>query len=415
MSSRSRTFLPIALVLACNGYGGADDAGSTGSTTSSEMLPEGCDAYVTPSADDQATLQGALLDAADGAVVCLAEGTFTFNTEVTISAKGLTLRGQGMDKTFLDFSMQDDGANGIKVTGDDATVEAFRLVNASGDGIRGDDVANISFIDVFVEWTADASMESGAYGLYPVGSSGVTIRGCKVKGARDAGIYVGQSTNILVEDSEAYGNVAGIEIENSTGATVRNNHAHDNTGGILIFNLPGLPVKDGKRTLAYGNTVENNNGTNFGEPGTAVANVPPGVGFMILASDFNELKGNTIRGNQSVGVAIISYNDALFEPSDDAMFDKYAEGNYVHDNTFEGNGLAPDVLVQALTGLAGPIPDIVYDGCDDAMKDNASGELTNCLSNNGTATYLDSASCGGMGGDLASVTCTHMELPDLPG
>ncbi len=71
----------------------------------------------------------------------------------------------------------------------------------------------------------------------------MVIRNSRVTGASDAGIYVGQSTNILVEDNETYGNVAGIEIENSTGATVRDNHVHDNTAEILIFNLPGLPVE----------------------------------------------------------------------------------------------------------------------------------------------------------------------------
>ena len=414
MASRGLLTLPLLALLACNG-GGADDDGSTGTTGDTAGLPEGCDAYVEPGADDQAALQGALLDAAEGATVCLAEGTFTFNTEVTISQKGLTLRGQGMDKTLLDFSLQDDGANGIKITGDDVTVEAFRLVDASGDGIRADEVSNVTFLDLYVEWTADASTENGAYGLYPVGSDGVTIRGCKVKGASDAGLYVGQSTNILVENSEAWGNVAGIEIENSTGATVRNNHAHDNTGGLLIFNLPGLPVKDGKRTLAYGNIIENNNAPNFAEVGTAVSSVPPGVGVMILAADYNELRDNTIRGNKSVGVAIITYTEALFPKHDDVAFDKHSEGNFIHHNTFGNNGTDPDLIVQALTGGLTMIPDIVFDGCDDAMKDNSSGALTNCLSENGAATYLDTASCGGMSStDIGAVTCTHDPLPDLP-
>src|SRR5690606_319160 len=124
---------------------------------------------------------------------------------------------------------------------------------------------------------------------------------------------------------EAYDNVAGIEIENSTGATVRRNHAHDNTAGLLIFNLPSLPVQDGKRTLAYDNIIENNNGDNFGIPGTAVAAVPPGVGVMILASDENEIRDNTIRGNRSTGVILVSYTEAIgLEPANDPEFDAFA-------------------------------------------------------------------------------------------
>ncbi len=237
---------------------GSSSASSSGGAT--EPLPEGCAALVSPGMDDPTTLQAALLDAMPGDTVCMAEGTFKLNTEISISADNVTLKGASRDTTILDFSTQNLGANGMKISGDGVTLLSFTVKNTPGDGIRGDDVKNITYDDVAVIWEAEASLENGAYGFYPVGCDGVVIRNSLVVGARDAGIYVGQSTNIIVEDSEAYGNVAGIEIENSTDATVRRNHAHDNAGGILIFNLPGLPVKDGKRTLAYENIVDNNNG-----------------------------------------------------------------------------------------------------------------------------------------------------------
>ena len=69
-----------------------------------------------------------------------------------------------------------------------------------------------------------------------------------MKGASDAGFYVGQSRNIIVRRNRAEGNVAGIEIENSIGADVYENTATGNTGGILVFNLPDLPMKGGKQT-----------------------------------------------------------------------------------------------------------------------------------------------------------------------
>jgi parallel beta-helix repeat protein len=400
------------------GTGGGTTGDATGTPTTGEpMLPPGCDALVAPSADDQTALQTALIDAAEGATVCLAEGTFTLNSEVSISANKLTLKGAGRDKTILDFSAQDLGANGIKITGDGVTVTGFTVRETPGDGIRGDEVDGITYDDISVEWTAKESMENGAYGFYPVGSNNVVIRNSRVIGARDAGIYVGQSTNIIVEDNEAYDNVAGIEIENSTGATVRRNHAHDNTGGILIFNLPGLPVQDGKRTLAYDNIVENNNSANFGEPGTAVAAVPPGIGIMILAADNNELRNNTLRGNGSAGVVIVSYNEALgLKPADDPSFDAFPEGNYVHDNTFEGNGTMPDPLIMGVTG--GMAVDILYDGCESADNTMMDPMLMNCVENNGAAAWIDIDLCGefmNQSTDIATVTCTHPTLPETPG
>jgi len=387
------------------------ETGSTG-----EDLPEGCDAYIEPSDDDQSALQGALIDAAEGATVCLGEGTFHFVTEVTMTRTGITLRGAGVDATALDFSEQDLGANGLLITADDATLEHLKVVNSAGDGVRANDVSNITFRDMAVEWTADESVENGAYGLYPIGCTGVTIQRIWVKGARDAGIYVGQSTKILVEDSEAFGNVAGIEIENSTDATVRRCHAHDNTAGLLIFNLPGLPVKDGKRTNAYENIIEDNNLPNFAEKGTIVAEVPYGVGAMILASDANELHGNTIRGNDSTGVVMISYNLDLLPPFDDAEFDRFAQSNYVHDNVFENNGADPDILALVIAGnMDPPLPAIMDDGCSDPDVMNVDNALTNCIADNTDATFIDAAMCGGEAStDPEPYTCTHPTLPAIP-
>ena len=95
--------------------------------------------------------------------------------------------------------------------------------------------------------------------MYPVQCQNVLIDGCEAIGASDAGIYVGQSHEIIVRNSRAYRNVAGIEIENSTMADVYNNIAEGNTGGILVFDLPGLIKKGGGNVRVYNNKIRNNN------------------------------------------------------------------------------------------------------------------------------------------------------------
>jgi parallel beta-helix repeat protein len=419
---RSGVLCSAVVMLGCSPVGGDEQGdgssgGETGGTTDDPTggggLPEGCDAQVVPGDDDVTALLEVLIGAAEGTTVCLGEGTFMLDEEIGISSAGLTLRGAGRDRTILDFSLQDLGGNGLKVTGDGVTMTAFTVRDTPGDGIRGDMVKDIVFDDVAVVWTAEASLENGAYGFYPVGCEGVTIRNSLVRGARDAGVYVGQSFDILVEDNEAVGNVAGIEIENSSDAVVRRNHAHDNTGGILIFNLPGLEVKDGKRTLAYENIVENNNIDNFGEPGTVVSLVPPGIGFMILAADDNELRQNQITGNKSTGVVITQYSELLFEPYDDASYDVFAQGNYIHDNTFEDNGTDPAELILTVTAMAKPGYDMLLDGCVDEDADNADGAFNNCFTDNGAATYLDFDLCNGFAEqstDMGPVTCEHTPL-----
>ena len=86
-------------------------------------------------------------------------------------------------------------------------------------------------------------------------SKHVLIDRVTVKGASDAGIYVGQSQQIVVRNSRAEGNVAGIEIENSYNADVHDNVATGNTGGILVFDLPDLPQQGGHAVRLFNNRV----------------------------------------------------------------------------------------------------------------------------------------------------------------
>jgi parallel beta-helix repeat protein len=382
-------------------------------------LPDGCDQLVEPGAADQTALATAFVEAEDNSTLCLAEGEFSATRQLVINTPGLVVRGAGADKTIIEFSGLDDGggANGMLIKSDDVTLEDFQVKNTPGDGIRADQVENIAFVRVKVIWEAMHSLENGAYGLYPVQSTGVTIQESAVAGARDAGIYVGQSSQIIVEDSEAYDNVAGIEIENSVDALVRNNYAHDNTAGILVFNLPGLDVKDGRRTNVFDNEIVNNNVVNFADTGTIVGRVPEGVGVLVLAADQTEIHRNEIRDNNSLGIAVIAYADVanIFPAYDDPEYDIYSEGNWVHDNTFTNNGTMPADLVFALIEQQTvPAPDIVFDGCFDEAKPNTDGSLTNCVSGQDGANFLRANLCGqqtGTSPDLGDSACSHTPLP----
>ncbi|MBC8071359.1 MAG: right-handed parallel beta-helix repeat-containing protein [Deltaproteobacteria bacterium] len=393
--------------------GGAEDDGD------GTDLPEGCDQLVEPSDDDQSALAEAFVDAEDGSTICLAAGTFKPTRELLLTVNDATLRGAGIDDTTLDFAGQQTGGNGVAIKGNGVTLEAFQVSNTPGDGIRADQVENITFSKVRVAWDALHSLENGAYGLYPVQATGVVIRECEVIGARDAGIYVGQSTNIIVEDSIAHDNVAGIEIENSTDAQVRRNRAYDNTAGILVFNLPGLDIKNGVRANVYDNDIYDNNTVSFADAGTVVGKVPPGTGMLLLAADRTEIHDNRLTNNLSTGIAIIGYTQELvdlgiFEAPNDPEYDVWSEGNYIHDNTFEGNGLMPDPLVQALAGNMSPTPDIIVDGCADPEKDAADPALKNCVGEAATTRFMNADVCGKptmVSTDTEQVACTQPALP----
>src|SRR4029079_1886597 len=121
--------------------------------------------------------------------------------------------------------------------------------------------------NVKAEWTGTPGPDNGGYGLYPVQCEQVLIDQCEAIGASDAGIYVGQSEDIVVKNSTAFHNVAGIEIENSLRAEVFDNESYNNSGGLLVFDLPDLVLKKGGDVKIYRNNIHDNNHVNFAPKG----------------------------------------------------------------------------------------------------------------------------------------------------
>ena len=137
------------------------------------------------------------------------------------------------------------------------------------------------------------------------------IEDCIVTGTSDAGIYVGQSKDIIVRRNIAHGNVTGIEIENSVNAVVENNEVYNNTGGVLVFLLPNNPSKVSINCKVIGNYIHDNNLENFADPTAIVSRVPSGTGILIMAGDEVEVAKNTIINNDSFGIGLVGL-DLLF-------------------------------------------------------------------------------------------------------
>ena len=277
-----------------------------------------------------------------------------------------------MDVSILSFKNQAQGAEGLLVNADDFVLEDLALEDTVGDALKINQSENVVIRNVRTEWTGGPLTTNGAYGIYPVQSKNILIDGAVAIGASDAGIYVGQSSQIIVRNSRAEYNVAGIEIENSTFADVYDNVATNNTGGILVFDLPNLPVQGGRNTRVFNNEIVSNNVDNFAPEGNIVGTVPAGTGMMVLANDSIEIFGNRFADNQTTNVMVVSYLiNGL--PIDDPNYDPFPEAIYIHSNSFEGGGENPDseplIALQAATGQ--PIPDVVWGG---AIMPDAKGE-----------------------------------------
>ena len=370
MNNTRRTFflsIPCLLLIGCNQ---SEDA---------QPLPRDL------SFEESFQLQ--LIEAEPGTIIDVPAGTHSFTRSLSLNVPGVTIRGAGMNQSVLSFANQVQGAEGLLVTANDFVVEDLAIEDTIGDALKINESTNVTIRRVRTEWTNGPDPENGAYGIYPVQSRNILIDGSVAIGAADAGIYVGQSSQIIVRNSRAEYNVAGIEIENSTYADVYENVATNNTGGILVFDLPNLEVQGGQSTRVFNNEIYRNNTENFAPEGAIVGNVPPGTGLLILANDNIEVFDNQFWDNGNVNLMIYSYTLGG-RTIEDPNYDPYPERIYIHDNEFRGGGTSPrHRLLMAWHEIAQVnTPNVVWGGL--TAEGNNSSQVV-CLGENSSTSFLN--------------------------
>jgi parallel beta-helix repeat protein len=404
--------------------------GYTGSFVLLGVLLAACGQESQPQRDAgpsgfQKQLQTQLITAQPGDVITIPAGVHQINRGLSLNVSGVTIRGEGMDKSILSFKGQVQGAEGLPVSASDFTIEDLAIEDTAGDGLKVNEGRNIVIRRVRTEWTNGPDEKNGAYGIYPVQTENVLLEECVAIAASDAGIYVGQSRNVVVRNNRAERNVAGIEIENTFHADVYGNVANENTGGILVFNMPDLP-QPGHSTRVFQNTVVGNNTDNFGAEGTPVASVPTGSGIVINSNDKVEIFDNDIADNDTANIIISSYFATGFQGTREmaANYDPYPETIYVYGNRFSGGGSSPDglelkALKIAMFGFTGNLPDVLWDGYVNADKVGTDGallpEYAICI-DNGDAQVLNADLENGSHNIVVGAAqhrCQHEKLPAI--
>ena len=371
----------------------------------------------------QKELQTAMIMAEDGDVIEVPEGNFHFDGTLSMDEKkNITIKGAGKDKSIISFKGQTKGAEGLRITNsENIKVVGLTIQDAKGDAIKAMEVKGISFIDVRTEWTGKPKATNGAYGLYPVSCENVLIDKCEAIGASDAGIYVGQSHNIIVRNTRAYQNVAGIEIENSTQAEVYECVAEGNTGGILVFDLPDLPKKKGGDVRVFNNYVHHNNYKNFAPEGNTVAQIPPGTGIMVLATSDVEVFDNRIQDNRTIGMTVISYY-MTERKIKDKEYDPYPKAIYIHDNSYEQSKnwrptFKSKIGLLLYQKFKKDVPDIVYDGILDETTLDEDGNVMDqykiCIQESEGTTYGNIDAANGFKNIQRDITVHNCELEPL--
>ena len=365
----------------------------------------------------------------DGTQIELPEGTYEFKRSLVLSGlKDISIRGAGAKKTILSFAEQIEGAEGLNVKDTEGIqLIGFSVHDSKGDAIKVLKSQKVVMKDLEVSWTNGASSENGAYGLYPVSCDQVLMENCEASFAMDAGIYVGQSKNIIVRNCIAHHNVAGIEIENCSNGEVYANKAINNTGGLLILDMPDIPVANGERIIVRNNEVKDNNHLNFSEPGTVVNILPPGTGMLIMAHTAIDVYENTVSGHHTLGLGIVSW---LFtgKPIKSKDYVPFCSAFNIHDNSFEstttGSTDTTTSFGQLLTILnQGQYQDVIFDGIIDPTDLDEKGIPISskriCISNNGEISFVNlnagmgtdpQAMAQNMNKDIGPFDCTHPSI-----
>lgn len=343
----------VAMLAACGG--GTETADTEPAASTSVTLEAGDDLH--------ARLQGALIAAEPGQTIIMPEGVFAFTDGLSLDVDGVHLKGAGQGKTVLNFKGQTGSGEGLLVTSDDVVLSDFTMQDTKGDGIKSKGADQIIYRDLTVEWTGGPDESNGAYGIYPVESENILVERTIVRAASDAGIYVGQSKNIIVRNNLVEYNVAGIEIENSSYADVFENEAVQNTAGVLVFDLPDLPVMGGHSTRVFNNKIKNNNTRNFAPAGNIVGEVPAGTGVIVMANRNVHVFGNELDDHKSAHIIISAYEGEW----EDRAYNPLPREVVIHSNTYGAGGYEPDKFVAEIHAqLQGmDVPPILWDGVTD--------------------------------------------------
>jgi parallel beta-helix repeat protein len=368
-------------------------------------------------ADIEKSFQERLISAKPGSVIELPEGKFHFDRTLSLTVDNVTLRGRGMNKTILSFAGQKEGAQGLLVKANGFTIEDIGIEDPAGDALTVQGGSNIIIRRVRAEWTRGPNENNGPYAIYPVECKNLLVEDSVVRGAADAGIYVGQSENIVLRRNRSENNVDGFEVENSENADVYDNIMTHNTGGIGVFNLPNLPRQGGKHVRVFNNQIVDNNTPNFAPKSLGpIHDLPAGTGIYVMAIQDVEAFHNKIQGNNTVNVFLINYKTGIgdsiqetasspitqqiFAPADSRYY-PFPQRIYFHDNDISGGGKSADSRIAVMKAMAdamgGSLPDILYDGLLDPAWGNKSKNPGNiCLENNGAATFLNFDVAGDM-------------------
>lgn len=216
----------------------------------------------------------------------------------------------------------------------DVTVSGFRVEGFAAFGIGMLGGSNVDIV-------GNTAVGNGEYGIARFVSTGGSLRGNRVTGSQEAGLYLGDSPEAhatIVGNTSWDNGFFGIFVRDSAHGTVVGNESFGNCVGIIMLaTQPQVPVRD---WTVRGNRVHDNTkacpGSEDGPPAS-------GIGIALAGATHSRVQGNVLTGNRPTGPSLATGGIAVFSTAGLGGADPVA--NLVDANQLRNND-----------------PDLFYDG-----------------------------------------------------
>ena len=284
--------------------------GSLSGMGAGDQLP--CTVIVQPGE----SIQAAIDKAKEGAVICLAEGTWEENLVI---GKGLTLRGLGPGKSVI------KGSRGpvILITSDteiEVIVEGLTIAEAkTGDYYYKEPLRHpigLSLggkVKATIKGNAISGNEDDGISMWD--SAQATISGNTISGNRYDGIYMHDAQATIEKNTISENYYYGIGMGSYAQATIQGNAISGNRDD-------GIYMGGSAQATIQGNTISGNEGSGISMYDSARANISGntisgnGVGIGMGDAAQATIEGNKITENKFYGVALAQrpciYKDYIF-------------------------------------------------------------------------------------------------------